>query len=243
MTDQTRSPGAGPDTGTRRASAHPLAAGPSTAALAAVPAAPDQQLSALVYALSHDVGAPVRHVRAFAALLGQSLSDLDAEQRQWLGFLDAGAELLQAMFDRLLPLSRVMAPVEQQTMAIVRLAEALEVEGAVPEGQVRVNVQRLGRALAELRTNADRYGSAAQTSLTSTVEGTHLCLLLRDGGRGIPQARWLDALKPFNRLGQACVPDAVGLGLTIATAAVEQEGGQLAWHPDGVAVVVPLAVV
>lgn len=199
-----------------------------------------QQLQALVYALSHDAGAPVRHVRAFAGLLSQSLPDLGEEQRQWLSYLDAGAELLTAMFERLLPLSRALEPVTPEPTSIDDLAATLGYAGPLPGGRVSVHPPRLAHALEELRTNAARYGPAAPAALTGEWDGALVRFVLRDGGPGIPQSRWSAALQPFNRLGQACEPAAVGLGLTIAAAAAEQGGGRLEWHPHGVALSVPL---
>lgn len=72
------------------------------------PLAAGQDFIDLVYAVSHDLGAPVRHIRQFSSLLLDSLGDeLTDEQREFADFVDNSGSRLGIMLQRLLLLSRL----------------------------------------------------------------------------------------------------------------------------------------
>lgn len=203
-----------------------------------------ERLQQVVYALAHDMGAPVRHIKAFSSLLRSANPDLEADSETYLEHLEQASGLLNRMLDGLLQLSRVTSigvPVET---AMTTIAERLGLVSAVSGAQCSVtallSLDRAEVALAALRDNAERYGECAGCELVCH-DGSVLLRVLDSGG-GIPEDRWADALLPFNRLGQRIDDESLGMGLTIARAAVESMGGSLQRQPDALALVLPLNV-
>lgn len=85
----------------------------------------------------------------------------------------------------------------------------------------------LKRALTNLVQNALAYGGCARLELRQ--EGADAVLTIRDEGPGIPEDQLAAVMEPFVRLesSRSRATGGVGLGLTIAQAAVRSHGGTL----------------
>jgi two-component system osmolarity sensor histidine kinase EnvZ len=105
----------------------------------------------------------------------------------------------------------------------VRLAE---VQGR-PE-PVEVRPQAVERAVQNLVSNAQRYGSAVE--LRVEFLDRSLRISVEDNGPGIPEDQRDEALRPFTRLDRSRDPNrggGVGLGLSIASDIALSHGGTL----------------
>lgn len=86
---------------------------------------------------------------------------------------------------------------------------------------------RVKRALDNLIDNAVNYGDRAYVSLRTSGRGMHL--VVEDDGPGIPPGERARAMEPFQRLDTARPrdTDGLGLGLSIVSHTMQQEGGEL----------------
>jgi two-component system osmolarity sensor histidine kinase EnvZ len=111
-------------------------------------------------------------------------------------------------------------------MQRAQVAVALvETRGA---GQVPLREGGIRRAMENLVTNAVRYGTRAEVSVTLTERS--LRIRVEDDGPGIPPESREDALRPFVRLEPARNQNrgtGVGLGLSIVADVAHAHGGTL----------------
>jgi len=97
------------------------------------------ELQEFTYAVSHDLSAPLRHIRAYAQIIEEDWPDLPAEMASHLGTIRQSAQLLSSQLDGLAQLSRLGAQAfEPQPVLLGPLAR--EVANALvaqqPEAQV-----------------------------------------------------------------------------------------------------------
>src|SRR5690349_8624574 len=112
------------------------------------------------YIVSHDLNAPLRHVKEFTKLLiGQRKANLTEEERQYVEFLEKSLQKLNDMQDALLLFSRLATH-------------------AGPRREVDFN-QAVNAALQELAVATRPYSSDIKCGKlpTITAEGHHMQLL------------------------------------------------------------------
>jgi hypothetical protein len=147
------------------------------------------------------------------------------------------------ILDRLLGLSEVThSAFKRENIAMQELVEEtvedLTVYAAPPP--VEVQVDELPDAYADrklvhmLITNLvsnsikyTRYNSRRQIRIGIADDEFEQVFFVRDNGVGFDQAHAERLFEAFNRLGDASSAEGVGLGLTIATRAVERHGGRI----------------
>ncbi|WP_085907296.1 ATP-binding protein [Kiloniella majae] len=108
------------------------------------------------------------------------------------------------------------------------------------EIDIQLRQENFKRAISNLVTNAQRYGSHVMVCVRKKSIGTTdeiLEITIDDDGPGIPEEHRKDVLKPFFRLEQSRnqATGGVGLGLSIANDIISNHGGDLALEdaPDG----------
>lgn len=205
----------------------------------------DSKIDPLVYirAIGHDVGAPLRHIRGFAALLDDEIgSELTDEPRLLLDQIRQSAELAEQMIYGVHDLAHLASGAEG--VAIDSLAELFRLalagssfaaEDLVVDGDGSlISDSRLLKALCQrLAQNVQDHACKARLTIRIQLAGDLLEVSFEDKGPGIAEGDWEKALKPFNRLGKRPVPEHVGLGLTIANECAAQLGGTLALGAAG----------
>lgn len=208
------------------------------------------QLREFVYAVSHDLRAPVRHVQSFIAMLREALVDHpDADVASMLGLAGESARKLGEMIDGLLDYSRVEEFVSEARLldlnAVVdrvlrrlsdRHGEPLAVEkpaGALP--RVYASGDLLESVLFILLDNAFKYSRSAAGGGRVGVrfEADHAlgpALFVRDNGVGFDERHAAKLFGMFERLHSQSSYAGIGMGLAIARRSVERRGGKIwAW--------------
>ena len=177
-------------------------------------ASPDQE--ALLSGLVHETG---RAGRLVTSLL--RMSRLDQGEVPATGPCDV-MQLCQQELERI----EARAP---------SLRWVLEVDGPVPP-RVELAPEATAEALANLLDNAARH---AQTNVTVrlSMAGEGLRISVHDDGPGLPQAAWSSA---FERLVSLDGYGGSGLGLPIARALAEAQGGRLDYVVDSFVMTLPV---
>lgn len=204
-------------------------------------AAWEERYKTMLYAVSHDLGAPLRHQSGFARLLLEERDGLDPESVHWLELVHSSAEIGQSMLNGLLRLSRVYTDSPQ--LAVERVSVLTRDWQAGYSGRVddelmvRCDPLWLHAALQEVTINARDYGGGWRLSLAA--DDAAVTFQVFDSGGGIPADRWEEALKPLKRLRERPTVDHPGVGLSVAEAIMQRLGGELLWAPDGCALRLP----
>ncbi|MEL6953187.1 MAG: ATP-binding protein [Pseudomonadota bacterium] len=185
--------------------------------------------------VSHDLRTPLTRMKL--ALSMGPLGDEDSAN------LARDVEEMEGLIDTFLDFARAEAledpePVDPSALA-QRVAEdagraarrgAAEVDlsAASPGETVMMRPRAVRRALANLVSNALRYGEAARISVHVLERSVRYTV--EDDGPGIPAERRQEALEAFTRLDQARNQDkgsGVGLGLAITSDIARRHGGTL----------------
>jgi two-component system, OmpR family, sensor histidine kinase KdpD len=201
----------------------------------------DQQRTALLAAVGHDLRTPLAGIKASVGTLRQTDIDWTEEERQeLLRTIEDSSDRLDSIVANLLDASRLQAgalTVRSEAVALDEVigAAVLAVPGAAE--QVTVDVAEdlplvkadpglLERVLANLLDNAVRHGPAGSPIEVSAVAGDSSAKLkVVDHGPGVPADQLEGMFEAFHRAGGEA--SGVGLGLTVARGFVEAMGGVL----------------
>ena len=187
-----------------------------------------EQRTLMLSGVSHDLRTPLTRMR-----LALSLMPEDAE----VAALQADVVQMERMVDEFLAFVRGDAMEGSEPTDAVSLVQgAVDRAGASVrlvsvEGQVEpveMRPQAILRAVENLVSNAQRYGS--QVELRLVFLDRSLRITVEDDGPGIPADQRDEALRPFTRLDASRDPNrgaGVGLGLSIASDIALSHGGAL----------------
>ncbi len=196
------------------------------------------------YVASHDLQAPLRNVAGFAQLLEQRAgTGLDADSREFLGYISQGVKQMQQLINDLLKLSRVgrSGGVMQPRPLAETLAQAcapLQPEIAKTQAQivsadlpvVVADHQLLAQLLQNLIGNAIKFRRADLPPLIDVRCGRELDdwhLVVQDNGIGIAPDQLEQAFAVFKRLNPHELYEGTGIGLTICRKIATYHGGQI----------------
>jgi len=202
---------------------------------------------AVIASVSHDLRTPLTTIKALA-------QDLAAEGDERALTIEEEADRLNAFVADLLDLSRlnsgtasfVPEPNEAEDLlgaALQRVAGATngrEIRVTLDDGELllfgRFDFAQTLRALVNLIENALKYAPSEQPiDIAARRDGEWLALSVADRGPGIPLGEGQRIFEPFYRPPNTA-PDVggAGLGLSIARALMEAQGGSLRHEPrDG----------
>lgn len=199
------------------------------AADARVLAASNAQLERFAYAVSHDLKAPLRGIRACADWLADDPAmPLSPDARENLGFIQSRVARLEQMIDGVLAFSRASGtstPPETFALGDLVTLVALDLPGPVElDALPTLHTDRVAveRVFQNLLTNAFEHG--AQRVRVGT-DGDRI--VVDDDGPGIPEARRDDVFDLFRTLQSRDAHESSGVGLSIVKAAVERLGGEV----------------
>lgn len=200
-------------------------------------------LEKFAYAASHDLQEPLRTMANFAELLESRYADrLDADGREFIGYVVSGAHHMRKLVDDLLAYSRVDAnappPVDVDCNAIVEelrnsLMAAIAESGAVIDcgrlHAVHGNPGQVKQLFSNLLTNAIKFRreEPPHIRIRSAREDDICIISVQDNGTGIPSKYLNRVFNMYERLHSAARYPGTGMGLALCKKIVERHHGRI----------------
>jgi PAS domain S-box-containing protein len=203
----------------------------------------NDDLQQFAYSASHDLQEPIRNVTIYSEIVGRRYKDaLDADGRQFLGFLTEGGRRMAMLINDLLAYTRAGAAdvdvslqdsntVLQQTLA--GLAEAIRESGATVTHdvlpQIYIGEAHLQQVLQNLISNAIKYRAEEppKIHIFASNVGAAWQFSVKDNGIGIDPQYKEKIFGVFKRLHRDQKYSGTGVGLAICQRVVERYGGRI----------------
>lgn len=204
----------------------------------------NRELEAYSYAISHDLGAPLRAVNGYLQILLEDAgSELSDSAKQYVAEAQRGARHMSALITDLLRLSQAKQANLQRVS--VNLSESIKQSVARCHAQhpdrplelhvapdVHINADRglIGAAIDNLVSNAFKYsGTRPKVTIEFGVQsdGQSPTYFLRDRGIGFDMQRADALFQPFQRLHNNSEFPGSGIGLATVRRIIERHGGRI----------------
>lgn len=197
--------------------------------------------------VSHELRSPLMTIAATVEVLENSREELPERAQTALALLAADVDRLQQLVEDLLEISRFDVGAIKLHLEEVRAVEMVIQAvrflggGGVPvhfdpevvDVVVRVDKRRIGRVIANLLDNAERYAGGATTITIQQVED-RVQISVEDRGNGVPYEERDIIFDRFSRGaegGNRSNDSGVGLGLALVDEHVRLHGGRV-WVDD-----------
>lgn len=199
--------------------------------------------------ISHDLRTPIAAIKAsLGVVLSNEPKGMPEPLHRMLANADQAADELQRLVDDLLQIARLQAGrvdlwlmdgdlrdvvrryTEQAEPLMAARHQKLELRLPPDPVPVRMDAERLGRALTNLVGNAQKYGREnGHVWVSVEVHDDEARVVVADDGPGIDPAEHERIFQPYYRTpqGEAGGQPGSGLGLAIARSLVELHGGRL----------------
>ena len=203
----------------------------------------NEDLQQFAYSASHDLQEPIRNVAVYSEIVAKRYHNLlDADGRQFLGFLTEGGRRLATLIDDLLAYTRAgvvdinMTPVDSSGAlrhALSSLAEAIRENDATvvydPLPQVYMGESHLQQVFQNLIGNALKYRTEEppQIHISAAYQGAAWLFSVQDNGIGIDPHYKEKIFGVFKRLHRDQKYSGTGIGLAICQRVVERYGGRI----------------
>lgn len=202
----------------------------------------DQQARAealleVAYVASHDLKAPLRHIKSLAEWLAEDAGDaLDGDARGTLELLRSNVVKMDELLGALLDYARAgntEAEVEPLDLraCILEVIDMLPTEGftiEVAEGMPTIPTARspFERVILNLVANAVKHHDADRGTIVVAGQprGDHYEITVADDGPGIPEGKLVEAFQMFKKLGRS---EGSGMGLALVKKIAEGAGGRI----------------
>jgi len=201
------------------------------------------ELEQFAYVASHDLQEPLRMVGSYTQLVMRRYGDkLDAQAKEFMGYVVDGATRMKQLIEDLLAYSRVgtrgkeMAPVELETplrRALANLRAAIEESSAAvtwdPLPAVHADELQMAQLFQNLIGNALKFRgpSVPRIHVSCTHEGEEHHVVIADNGIGIEPQYFERIFMVFQRLHAMGEYPGTGIGLAICRKVVERHGGRI----------------
>lgn len=197
------------------------------------------------YIVSHDLNAPLRHIREFTRLLidARGDSDLSADEQDYVQFLNSSLDRLDIMQKALLEFSRVQThgaefgPID--AMALVEaVLGALSVKDMDPAPfityanlpDVYGDSGQIFSVFSFLINNSLKFchpDRPIEIFIVAVEGDKNVTFEIRDNGIGVPAQNAEDVFKLFRRLHAGDAYGGAGAGLTLARKIIERHAGKV----------------
>jgi PAS domain S-box-containing protein len=203
----------------------------------------NSELEQFAYVASHDLQEPLRMVSSYTQLLGRRYHDkLDADAREFMGYIVDGAARMKQLIEDLLAYSRVgtksrdFKPVDLERplrRALANLKAAIEESRAAvsfdPLPTLPADEGQLAQVLQNLMGNALKFRSEAapRIHVAANEREAEWEIAVRDNGIGIEPQYFERIFMVFQRLHNKGEYPGTGIGLAIVKKVVERHGGRV----------------
>jgi len=209
---------------------------------------PKQIKDSFISTAAHELRVPSTEIVGISEfLLNQVVEEaVDVEtQKRILGIVLENTPKLDLIIDTLLDVKRFQSQQASNLQRCLCRVEDFVVDALWPlqernpDSRVTVNVsnekarafidlERIQRVLVELVTNAIKFSSGKQVTVSGHITGNSYCLSVADHGAGIAPEQIAAICRPFYRVDStSSAPEGLGLGLTWAKGVIVAHGGQL----------------
>ncbi|MEZ6060843.1 MAG: chemotaxis protein CheB [Planctomycetaceae bacterium] len=208
----------------------------------------NEELPDFAYAVSHDLQAPLRHIRQYSEILEKSVTSDDHEKMaKATRVIGNSAVSLSTMIEGLLAYSRINTrgrPMERVDLtevvddAVLDLTGSIEFQGAsIQVGDMPVvsgDRQQLQTLFFHVIDNAIKYRGtdAPMVTVTAEADDGHFLISVRDNGIGIDSRHADRVFTIFKRLGYKDDVPGAGVGLALCKRIVVRHGGRI-WVEAG----------
>jgi signal transduction histidine kinase len=202
----------------------------------------NRELSQFSSAVSHDLQAPVRNVRALAQLLARRDHSLEEDSSHLLTLIEEGAAGMQRLIESLLRYAQAGdGKLNRQRVAVEPIIESVRATLAPlisktrarivckPLPAVEADPVLLEQLLQNLVANALQYhrpGEAPVVEISGGPSGDGWQFAVKDNGQGIPLEYQDRVFEPLKRLHGNETPG-TGLGLSMCRTIVARHGGRI----------------
>jgi light-regulated signal transduction histidine kinase (bacteriophytochrome) len=204
----------------------------------------NKELESFCYAVSHDLRAPLRHVRGFTEILKEDCAPhLSSQCQHHLEKISSSCDRMDALITDLLQLSRYSrAELTMEELDLTDLARLVEtqLQSADPERTTRITIQDgltargdrplITAVLQNLVGNAWKYSSRkedARIEVGMEMVAGERRFFVRDNGAGFDMAHAGKLFEPFRRLHTESEFPGTGLGLCTVRRIIERHGGRI----------------
>ncbi len=203
----------------------------------------------ILYRISHDLGAPLRHAKNFSSLLSDRYqSSLDETALDWLRIIGDSAEKAQTMLDGLLTYSRIQncdKPKEPFKLDEIWHMVLTQQKEKIQQSNAKIDSTPLPEIIAvrehwrilftELLKNSLLYQPSPQTNpphiqLSYEIKAQDLILTFEDNGIGIDKKYYDELTTIFRRLHTNEEYPGIGIGLALCEAITTYYGGQITFN-------------
>ena len=207
--------------------------------------ASSKELEKILYTISHDLSAPLRHIKFFGEMLFQKLDDkVDQEDREYLEYMQESVVKLEKMISALMDYSHLSEGEEfyddfQCLETIQSAAEIFEEElnkiGAEISYENIPNIikghkgqfYQLFSYLIHNSILHYRGNNPLKIHISAEEYSGQWHFKVQDNGEGIPENQYENVFSFFKRLDPQDGHTGMGIGLTLAKKIIENHGGAI----------------
>ncbi|MBD2460693.1 PAS domain S-box protein [Oscillatoria sp. FACHB-1407] len=202
----------------------------------------NRELDSFSYSVSHDLRAPLRHIRGFVSALRQQLErgeQVAPKVTHYLNNIDSSTHRMALLIDGLLTLSRVGRHKMERHPVDLRQLVNHAIDLHSPEDDCSIEYQignlptvegdgtLLQQVFSNLISNAVKFSRdrhPAQIKIGTTVEGA---IFIKDNGVGFPMEYANQLFEAFQRLHSQHEFEGTGIGLAIVQRIVQRHSGSI----------------
>lgn len=202
------------------------------------------ELAEFVYIVSHDLNAPMRHIREFTRLLLARMRDRTSpEEQQLVQIIEQAIQQSEDMLEGLLQYSRIHTHSQAFSrvdcnLVAERVRHSFEWAIARSRAEIRIgnlpvvygDEGQLTQLFHHLLDNAIKFRAAnapLEIEINATQEEDHWNIYVRDNGIGMPEEYCDRIFTLFRRLYPDGSYPGIGAGLAICRKIIERHGGNI----------------